>query len=637
MRELKKYQKIGLLGLLIGLALFIYLIHKTGVATIVASVRLLGAGFLLLLLTSGARHFLRTVAWYHSIEKDHRRFRFLELFNIRLAGETVTDLTLAGPFLGETAKAFLVSRRISAPHALSSIVIENLLYSLSVALFILSGVLIFLANFAVPEQIRIASLLVALAILLPVVAVYLIIRQRWMLLSRLFDHLREKKIRWSFLERQEGKIREFEENIYDFYSKHRSLFFCVLLLELLASFTGVIEAYIILDATTTHTSLLAAFLIEVVNRLINVIFAFVPLRVGVEEGGAALTLRALGYSVGEGVSLAIIRKIRTLFWIAFGLLIFARYSLAHKREDLPGASVTGSAKKRLIVNADDFGLTEKVNQAIVEGHQRGIITSTSLLANGAAFESAVALARLAPGLGVGVHLNLTEGRPISDPASIPSLVNEHGHFSSGPVALSARIMVGRVRLEEVEKELRAQIEKVLAAGIAPTHLDGHKHFHVLPPVFRIIMQLASDYGIRGVRCAAEPSARLGPLLRRNRASSAEILKQYLAGRALRFVSSGLKEELERAELSCPEYFYGVTQTGFLDAQSLEEILHSLPWGTSELMCHPGYVDTDLMRTPTRLLAQREVELHALTQPAIKELIVRLGIELITYRNLAEAA
>jgi hopanoid biosynthesis associated protein HpnK len=292
--------------------------------------------------------------------------------------------------------------------------------------------------------------------------------------------------------------------------------------------------------------------------------------------------------------------------------------------------------KRLIVNADDFGMTEKINQAVLEAHNNGIVTSTSLLANGAAFASAVALARQQPGLGVGVHLNLTQGRPVSPASSIPGLVNGNGQFFSSPVGLAEKILARRVSRVELERELRAQIEKVICAGIAITHLDGHKHVHILPSIFDLVVRLAREYRIHGIRCAGERSAGLVALLRRNTAACSAILKQYLGGRALRLLWLGLKGKVERARLSCPTYLFGVTQTGFLDAASLEAILACLPAGVSEILCHPGYVDAELSRIPTRLLAQREKELEALTRPEIKRRVTEWGIELINYRHLAEA-
>jgi hypothetical protein len=327
---LKNYQKIGLLSLLAGVALFIYLVERTGSSTILSDIRFFKANFILLLLTSGIRQCFRTVAWNHCIEQRHRNLSLVDLFQIRLAAETITGLTLAGPFLGETAKTYVVAQRMPLTYGLSSIVIENLIYSLSVVFFIVSGVLLLLVRFAIPEPMRIASLLVGLAVLLPMLAAFVIISRKWMVLGKLLDRLKGEGVTWSFIRRQDQKIRLFEENVVGFYGKHRRIFLWVLLLEVLSCFTGVIEAYIILKVTAGRSSISAAFIIESVYRAVNVIFAFIPLRVGVDEGGAALALNALGYSLAEGVSLAIIRKIRTFFWMGIGLLIIFRYTLADK-------------------------------------------------------------------------------------------------------------------------------------------------------------------------------------------------------------------------------------------------------------------------------------------------------------------
>lgn len=289
--------------------------------------------------------------------------------------------------------------------------------------------------------------------------------------------------------------------------------------------------------------------------------------------------------------------------------------------------------KQLIVNADDFGMTAGVNRAILEAHQRGIVTSTSLLANGAAFASAVEIARKTPALGVGVHLNLTEGRPAGDPARIPSLVTPQGTFISGAGRLAARILAGRAAVAQIETEFRAQIEKVIAAGIAPTHLDGHQHVHMWPALFALTARLAKSYGIRGMRCSRERRAPAQRLLRTKVRSRSKILRQFGVGAALGLLAVGARARLRRAGVAAPEYFYGVSSTGSLDAAALEAILRDLPEGTGELMCHPGYADAELKAVPTRLQAQREIEFQALTNPEIRKLARELGIELITYREL----
>jgi len=292
--------------------------------------------------------------------------------------------------------------------------------------------------------------------------------------------------------------------------------------------------------------------------------------------------------------------------------------------------------KRLIVNADDFGLTEGVNRGILEAHRNGIVTSTTLLVTGAAFSSAVALARHTPALGVGIHLNLTEGQPVLEAHEIPSLV-KNGSFRRGLAQFSKDVVTGKVKLQEVEAELRAQIEKAFAAAIQPAHLDGHKHVHMLPGVFGIVVRLAREYGMAGVRCSGEPAAGAAELVGKTAGQSAKMLARYVAGRGLSVLSRRFQEKLRQGGLACPEYFFGITHTGFLDRESLLRILRRLPEGTSELMCHPGYVDAELGRLPTRLREQRHRELEALTQPEVKAFVAEHGIELIRYKDLVATA
>jgi len=289
--------------------------------------------------------------------------------------------------------------------------------------------------------------------------------------------------------------------------------------------------------------------------------------------------------------------------------------------------------KRLIVNADDFGLTDKINQAILDAHHQGLIRSTTLMANGEAFTSAVTLSRLAPRLGVGVHLNLTEGKPVAPASGLSSLVNGHGVFARKAASLWRAMTFGRVSLIHIESELRAQIEKVMAAGIAPTHLDSHKHVHALPALGRMSIRLARQYGIRAIRCISEGWAALSYLLGRFPQAKTTILRQRLNGLTLAALCWGWRRQLRRAGIACAEHFYGVTPTGFLDEKLLREILRHLPDGTSELMCHPGLVDQALTQTPTRLLSQREIEYQALRQPDIKLLAEDLGVQLINYGQL----
>jgi hopanoid biosynthesis associated protein HpnK len=288
--------------------------------------------------------------------------------------------------------------------------------------------------------------------------------------------------------------------------------------------------------------------------------------------------------------------------------------------------------RQLIVNADDLGLTPGVNEGILDSHREGIVTSASLMANGSAFDTAVSISRRAPELGIGVHLNLTTGDPVSTALKIRSLVDGNGRLHFSVSRLLQALVLRRVDLGHVESELRAQITKVVNAGILPTHVDGHKHVHLLPGVSDIVIRLAQEFSIRSVRCPLEVAPDL-PALLRGRNSRSAVIKQYLVGRTVSGFAWTFKKKLVKAGLLSPGHFYGLSQTGFLHTRSVRGILGTLPEGVSELMCHPGYLDEDLERARTRLLGQREVEIRALTAPIVKTIVADCGIHLINYRGL----
>jgi len=296
----------------------------------------------------------------------------------------------------------------------------------------------------------------------------------------------------------------------------------------------------------------------------------------------------------------------------------------------------GQAVKNLIVNADDLGWTDGVNRGIVEAFHRGIVTSASLLANGAAFAAGVDVARSAPGLGVGVHLNLSDGPPVADPESVTSLLNDDGEFAGGPESLLLRRARRGVVLAEVENEWDAQIQKVRDAGITPTHLDGHKHVHMLPGFFEIALRLAKRHGIGAIRVSLESSSLRAALAfgaRRNGVT----LKQGVQARGLKLLARDAREQAARAGISTADYFCGIAQTGTFTREGVEQLVKSLPDGTTELMCHPGYADAALQKSPTRLQASRQTELQILTDTRIRNLVASLGIRLIDYGCVSQEA
>ena len=293
--------------------------------------------------------------------------------------------------------------------------------------------------------------------------------------------------------------------------------------------------------------------------------------------------------------------------------------------------------KNLIVNADDLGWTEGVNRGIAEAHRRGLVTSTSLLANGRTFESGLAVHRDHPELGVGVHLNLSDGPPTAPAPSVRGLLNKAGELEGGPESLLLRIAARSLPLDEVELEWDAQIVKIKGAGISPTHLDGHKHVHMLPGLFQLTLRLARKHGIGAIRIAHEESRLRAVLSSGGELKSSVMLKQGIQARGLKLLARDAREMARRAGITSTDYFCGIAQTGVLTREGVERLLDSLPEGTTELMCHPGYMDEDLQRSRTRLQGSRQAELEILTDTAVRKIVAMRGIRLINYGFLAQAA
>jgi chitin disaccharide deacetylase len=293
--------------------------------------------------------------------------------------------------------------------------------------------------------------------------------------------------------------------------------------------------------------------------------------------------------------------------------------------------------KSLIVNADDLGWTEGVNRGIAEAHRNGLVTSTSLLANGPAFASALKIANSNPELGVGVHLNLSDGAPTADPAKVRGLLNESGQFEGDTQSHLLRIATRGLNLNEVEHEWDAQIQKVRDSGIAPTHLDGHKHVQMLPGLFEIALRLAKKHGIRAIRVAHEESKLRTLLATGGQQKSRIVLKQGVQARGLKLLARDAREMAGHAGLATTDYFCGIAQTGFMTREGVENLLNNLPEGTTELMCHPGYADDALRNSATRLQESRRTELEIFTDSRVRKLVATRGIRLISYQLVGEMA
>lgn len=236
--------------------------------------------------------------------------------------------------------------------------------------------------------------------------------------------------------------------------------------------------------------------------------------------------------------------------------------------------------KALVVTADDVGLHPGMTLGALEAHDRGIVTAVSVAANGRAFEHAVDLLKDRPKLDVGVHLTLVGERPLSPPDKIPTLLGKDRALLPGFPAFIRRAVLGRIEMAQVERELRAQIERLLGAGLTVAHANGHQHLHVWPGVFEVVSRLAAEYGIPWVRIPHDPAARgLGPRILQIRTLNA------LGRRARRRLpADGTVRALDRT--------IGIVDAGRLTAQRLRTILEDVE-GWTELVCHPGVGQAEL--------------------------------------------
>ena len=288
------------------------------------------------------------------------------------------------------------------------------------------------------------------------------------------------------------------------------------------------------------------------------------------------------------------------------------------------------AARRLIINADDFGLTGGVNRAIVEAHARGVVTSATLMATGAAFDDAIARAKENPRLSVGCHVLLVDGTPASRAAALPSLVNGD-QFQNSLARFAHAALRGRLNASEITVEVAAQIQKLQKAGVEVSHVDTHKHSHMFPPVLRPLLEAARQCGVRAVR---NPFAPLKPLAWAHLARRPRLWTRYSEVRALRGFFAGFRRTVAEMGMRTTDGSFGVLGTGALDEKLFASICGCIPEGTWEFVCHPGYNDAALSGVRTRLRASREAELKILTSADAKQTLERHGIEPISYRELS---
>jgi hopanoid biosynthesis associated protein HpnK len=289
--------------------------------------------------------------------------------------------------------------------------------------------------------------------------------------------------------------------------------------------------------------------------------------------------------------------------------------------------------RRLIVNADDFGFTAGVNRAIVEAHTRGIVTSSTLMASGPAFDDAVRLAKETPRLDVGCHLVLIDGEPVLDAVRLPTISSQHSgknRFRDGLKSFAARALTGRLDATEIEAESGAQIRKIQSTGVCVSHVDSHKHTHLFPAVLAPVLRAAKACGVRAIR---NPFGPRKPLTSTELLARPGLWARYAEVRVLRALAGKFRDTARRQGMLTPNGTLGIVVTGALDERLFRAIAAIIPEGTWEFVCHPGYNDADLQRANTRLRESRETELSVLTLPEAKRLLEAEGIVLISYREL----
>ena len=274
-----------------------------------------------------------------------------------------------------------------------------------------------------------------------------------------------------------------------------------------------------------------------------------------------------------------------------------------------------------------------MNRAIIEAHSRGVVTSSTLMANGPAFEEAAQLASTVPKLSVGCHVQLIDGRPVLDARQLPSLTRD-SRFRDSLTAFAGRAIVGRMDADEITAEATAQIRKVQSAGILVSHFDTHKHTHLFPKILRPLLRAAKACGVGAIRNPFGPRL---PLRSSDLLARPGLWKRHAELSVLARFAGRFRAAVDGEGFSTPDGTLGIVVTGVLDERLFQAIARSIPNGTWEFVCHPGYNDGDLRAAETRLRASRETELRVLTLPAAREVLREQGIELISYRELNDKA
>jgi putative ABC transport system permease protein len=311
----------------LGAALLVFVIQHVGVGPIFEALAQIGFGFFGLLALIGVRHALRALSLWVAVPPRERGFSLWKAFTTRIGGEAVTFLTFTGPVLGEATKAALLRERVSLASRVQALVVDNLLYNLSVALFISSGAVVMLATYDLPDAVKYPLVLIAGGMLLASVFIVAAVVSRHMPITAGVDLLIRLRLKRRWLSARREKIQDIEGNVYDFYKQRPRAFFRMLACDMLSHASTVLEVYVILRLLGFEPGAGVAYIIDSLTKVINLVFGFVPATIGVYEGGTGFILNRLGFATAAGVTLGIVRKAGMIVWAGLGLLVLARHAV----------------------------------------------------------------------------------------------------------------------------------------------------------------------------------------------------------------------------------------------------------------------------------------------------------------------
>jgi putative ABC transport system permease protein len=310
------------LAFLLGLGLLIYVINRVGVQPLFDALLRVGFGFFIILGLSGLRHFLRTIAMRGAVPAEHRRISFRHAFAARLGGEAISFLTFTGPLLGEATKVALLRKRVPLTYGVPALVVDNLLYNLSVVFFVLSGAVVMMVRYPLPPPVYLVLSAIAAVAALGILIAVIAAKRRVMLMTWIIDRLAQLRLSPKVILKRRHHIYHLESKVYDFYKHHPGAFFLMIACNLAAHATSVVEVFLALKMLGFQPDVAQSYIIESLTKVINFVFAFVPGTIGVYEGGTEVILqKGLGFTPAAGLALALVRKAAIVSWTSIGLLV----------------------------------------------------------------------------------------------------------------------------------------------------------------------------------------------------------------------------------------------------------------------------------------------------------------------------